>query len=334
MKVAVFSTKPYERRFLDETNKKYGHELTYFQPRLTEETAPLAKGFSAVCIFVNDRVDDKTIKVLAENGVCLIALRCAGFNNVDIAAAESNNISVVRVPAYSPHAVAEHTIALLLAVNRKIYKSYARVREGNFELDGLLGFDLYGKTAGVIGTGKIGAEVSKILNGFGCSILAYDQYKNNELEKLGVKYTTLEELFGESDIISLHCPLTPETHHLIDQAAIEKMKTGVVILNTSRGALIDTKAVIKGLKLGKIGYLGLDVYEEEADLFFRDLSSKVIQDDIFARLLTFPNVVITGHQAFFTKNALEAIAETTLSNISEFEKSNSCRNKVPLEFVR
>lgn len=334
MKVAVFSTKPYERRFLDETNKKYGHELTYFQPRLTEETAPLARGFSAVCIFVNDRVDDKTIKVLAENGVCLIALRCAGFNNVDIAAAESNNISVVRVPAYSPHAVAEHTIALLLAVNRKIYKSYARVREGNFELDGLLGFDLYGKTAGIIGTGKIGAEVAKILNGFGCSILAYDQYKNNELEKMGVKYTSLDELFTESDIISLHCPLTPETHHLIDQASIEKMKTGVVILNTSRGALIDTKAVIKGLKLGKIGYLGLDVYEEEADLFFRDLSSKVIQDDVFARLLTFPNVVITGHQAFFTKNALEAIAETTLSNISEFEKSNSCRNKVPLEFVR
>ncbi|RMH75404.1 MAG: 2-hydroxyacid dehydrogenase [Calditrichaeota bacterium] len=333
MKVAVFSTKAYDREFLEAANREFGHELIFFEPHLNRETAPLATGFPAVCVFVNDTLDAPTIEALAGGGTRLIALRCAGFNNVDLAAAEVHGLTVVRVPAYSPHAVAEHTVALLLAVNRKIHRAYNRVREGNFSLEGLLGWDIHGQTVGIIGTGKIGAVVARILNGFGCRLFAYDPYPNAECERIGVRYVTLQELFRHSDIITLHCPLTPETHHLIDQAALEQMKPGVVLINTSRGALIDTRAVIRNLKSGKIGYLALDVYEEEADLFFEDLSNQVIQDDVFARLLTFPNVLITAHQAFFTRNALENIAHTTLSNITEFEQTATCANCITREAI-
>jgi D-lactate dehydrogenase len=332
MKVAVFSTKSYDRQFLKAANKDR-HELVFFESRLTPETVSVAKGFTGVCIFVNDQLDAAALEELAKHGTRLVALRCAGFNNVDLAAAERHGTTVVRVPVYSPHSVAEHTVGLLLTLNRKIHRAHARVREGNFALDGLLGFDLYGLTVGIIGTGRIGAEVAKILSGFGCRLLAHDLYPNPECEKVGVRYTSLPQLFDESDIITLHCPLTPETHHIIDDKALQQMRPGVVLINTSRGALIDTRAVIQGLKSGEIGYLGLDVYEEEADLFFEDLSDKVIKDDVFARLLTFPNVVITGHQAFFTKNALQKIAETTINNITEFEKGKVCGNEVKIEAV-
>lgn len=331
MKVAVFSTKAYDRTFLETVNKAYQHELVFFEPHLSRETASLAQGFPAVCIFVNDQLDASLVTTLSQFGIRLIALRCAGFNNVDLAAARQHGITVVRVPAYSPHAVAEHTVALLLSLNRKIHRAYARVREGNFALDGLLGFDLYGQTVGIIGTGKIGAEVAKIMHGFGCRVLAHDLVPNPDCEKIGVFYTSLAELLTESNIVTLHCPLTPETYHLIDTKALDQMKPGVVLINTSRGALVNTQALIGGLKSGKIGYLGLDVYEEEADLFFEDLSNVVIKDDIFARLLTFPNVIITGHQAFFTSNALQSIAETTLNNIATFEQSGTCANAVTLE---
>ena len=333
MKVAVFSTKSYDRRFLETANNEHGHEFVFFEARLTPETVSIAEGFPAVCIFVNDQLDASMLDTVAQHGTRLVALRCAGFNNVDLAAAKRSGVTVVRVPAYSPHSVAEHTVALLLTLNRKIHRAFARVREGNFALDGLLGFDIHGQTVGIIGTGRIGAEVAKILNGFGCRLLAHDVRPSPECEKIGVQYTSLAELFMESDIISLHCPLTPETYHMIDAKALDQMKPGAVLINTSRGALIDTRAVVQGLKIGKIGYLGLDVYEEEADLFFEDLSDKVIQDDVFARLLTFPNVVITGHQAFFTKNALQKIAETTVSNITEFERQGSCGNEVSIESV-
>jgi D-lactate dehydrogenase len=333
MKVAVFSTKSYDRTFLESGNENYGHKLVFLEPRLTPETVSLARDFPALCIFVNDKLDSDIIAELAQSGTRLIALRCAGFNNVDLVAAETHGIAVVRVPEYSPHAVAEHTVALLLALNRKLTRAYFRVREGNFTLDGLLGFDLYGQTVGIIGTGKIGIEVAKILNGFGCRLIAYDRFPNPVCEALGVRYTSLPELFKESDIITLHCPLTPETHHLINDQAVAQMKSGVALINTSRGGLIDTRAIIKGLKSGKIGYLGLDVYEEEGDLFFTDLSGSVIKDDVFARLLTFPNVFITAHQAFFTRNALENIARTTLMNITQFERGESCPNQVTSEMV-
>ncbi|RMG69046.1 MAG: 2-hydroxyacid dehydrogenase [Calditrichaeota bacterium] len=333
MKVAVFSTKSYDREFLDQANRRFGHELVYFEPHLRRETALLAQGFPAVCVFVNDTLDAETLARLAEGGTRLIALRCAGFNNVDLPAADRLGFTVVRVPAYSPHAVAEHTVALLLAVDRQIHRAYNRVREGNFALEGLLGWDLHGQTVGIIGTGKIGRVVAKILNGFGCRLLAYDPYPDPECRALGVDYVPLESLFARSDIITLHCPLTPQTHHLIDDNALKQMKDGVVLINTSRGALVDTRAVIRHLKSGKIGHLALDVYEEEADLFFEDLSNQVIQDDVFARLLTFPNVLITAHQAFFTRNALENIAQTTLQNIADVEQGRPCPNLVTLEMV-
>jgi D-lactate dehydrogenase len=333
MKVAVFSTKPHDRRFLEVANEDHGHELVFFEARLTPETVSLARGFPTICIFVNDQLDNAMIENISQEGTRLIALRCAGFNNVDLAAAKRWGITVARVPAYSPHSVAEHTVGLLLTLNRKIHRAFARVREGNFALDGLLGFDLYGQTVGIIGTGRIGVEVAKIMHGFGCRLLAHDVAPNRECENMGVRYTELTELLKESDIVTLHCPLTPDTHHIIDAKALDLMKQGVVLINTSRGALIDTKAVIRGLKSGKIGYLGLDVYEEEADLFFEDLSDKVIQDDVFARLLTFPNVVVTGHQAFFTSNALREIAKTTLANITEYEQDGSCANEVSIESV-
>lgn len=334
MRVAVFSTKPYDREYLELANRTHGHELIFFEPRLTYPTAPLAEMCPAVCAFVNDNLDERVLNRLAEQGTCLIALRSAGFNHVDLNAAARLGMTVVRVPAYSPYAVAEHTVGLMLALNRRYHRAYARVREGNFALDGLLGFDMHGKTVGIIGTGKIGRVTAHILDGFGCKLLGYDPYPNDEFKALGGRYVGLLELFAESDIITLHTPLTPETHHLINFDALTQMKPGVMLINTSRGALIDTEAVIDAMKDGQVGYLGLDVYEEEADLFFEDLSSQVIKDDVFARLLTLPNVLITGHQAFFTDTALHAIAETTLQNISEFEEVGGCKNEVRADLMR
>lgn len=324
-KLAVFNTKPYVEQFFRRANERFGHELTFFEPRLSDETADLARGFDAVCIFVNDAADTPVLTRLAEIGVRLVALRCAGFNNVDLVAAERLGLTVVRVPAYSPYAVAEHTVGLMLALNRRIHRAHQRVREGNFSIEGLMGFDLHGTPAGIIGTGKIGAIVAKILHGFGCTLYAYDVQPNPECVALGVRYVSLDEMYETCYILSLHCPLVPETHHLIDAAAIDKMQDCVMLINTSRGALIDTQAVIDGLKSQRIGYLGLDVYEEEGDLFFDDLSDQIIQDDVFARLLMFPNVIVTGHQAFFTHNAVTAIAETTLDNLSVFEQGQ-CQN--------
>ena len=328
MKTILFSAKPYDRAFFASANQKYNHALDFLEPHLDRHTAALSEGYEAVCAFVNDTLDADVLTVLADKGVRVVALRCAGFNNVDLQAAEQHNIVVVRVPAYSPHAVAEHTVALLLALNRKVHRSFNRVREGNFALEGLLGFDVYGVTAGVVGTGRIGLNVIRILRGFGCRVLAYDPYPNDECGQLGAEYVSMNTLLEESDIVTLHCPLSPDTHHMIDDHAIARMKNRVMLINTSRGALVDTRAVIAGLKSGKIGYLGLDVYEEEGDLFFEDLSSKVIQDDVFARLTTFPNVVITGHQAFFTEEALRNIADTTLANIRAVEDTGDCENRV------
>lgn len=333
MKVAIFSTKPYDRQFLEAANARYGHDLVFFEPRLSRETTALVAGFSAVCVFVNDQLDAAVLEELGRRGTRLIALRSAGFNNVDLAAARRLGLTVVRVPAYSPYSVAEHTVALILALNRKIPRAYARVRDGNFALDGLLGFDLHGRTVGIVGTGKIGEAVARIMTGFGCRVLAYDPYPNPACQALGARYVALDDLLGSSDIVTLHCPLTPETHHLINARTLHQMKPGAMLINTSRGAVLDTRAVIEGLKLGRIGYLGLDVYEEEADLFFEDLSADVIRDDVFARLLTFPNVIVTAHQAFFTREALSAIASTTLANIAAFESGQTSPNEVSLERV-
>jgi D-lactate dehydrogenase len=334
MHVAVFSAKPHDRRFLKSANEKSAHQLSFLEARLSSETAPLAGGAEAVCPFVNDDVGAATIARLAEAGVRLVALRSAGFNHVDLEAAEKAGIIVARVPAYSPHAVAEHTVALILTLNRKTHRAYNRVREGNFALEGLLGFDLHGKTVGLVGTGLIGRVVARIMIGFGCEVIAFDPAPSPDCERLGVRYVEMEELLGASDIISLHCPLTPATHHLIDAAALDRMKPGAMLINTSRGAVIDTKAVIRGLKHGTIGSLGLDVYEEEGDLFFEDLSDRIIPDDVFARLLTFPNVLITGHQGFFTAEALTAIAETTIANITEFAKTGRPVHEVRAETLR
>ncbi len=332
MRIAVFSTKPYDRTFLDQANQVHQHQLVYLDARLTVETAALASGFSGVCVFVNDKLDREVLQLLHANGTRLIALRSAGFNNVDLPEAERLGMTVVRVPAYSPHAVAEHAVALILSLNRMTFRAYNRVREGNFSLDGLLGFDLYGKTIGVIGTGKIGLIFADIMHGFGCRVLAHDPFPGADA-KAFVSYVPLEQLFEEADIISLHCPLTPETHHLIDDAAIGQMKQGVMLVNTGRGRVVDTRAVIDGLKSGKIGRLGLDVYEEEENLFFQDLSQRVISDDQFMRLTTFPNVLITGHQAFFTAEALTNIAETTLANISAFEQGSGTLHRVTVDKV-
>lgn len=328
MKVAVFSAKPYDRNFLEQANRQHNHQLKFFTPNLNLETVDLANGFEAVCAFVNDRLDLPVIEILHQQGIRLIALRCAGYNNVDLGAAKEVGITIVRVPAYSPYAVAEHAIALILTLNRKIHRAYNRVREGNFALNGLLGFDLHGRTVGIVGTGKIGRIAGQILHGFGCHILAYDIYPNKEFAEQYAEYVSFEDLLIQSDIISLHCPLTTETHHLIDDKAIAKMKTGVMLVNTSRGGLINTKAVIQGLKTKQIGHLALDVYEQESSIFFEDMSEEIIQDDVFERLLTFPNVIITGHQAFFTADALNNIAETTLNNITAIEQNQDCLNKV------
>lgn len=302
--------------------------MRFLEPRLDNLTASLAEGCEAACIFVNDTADRDALAALAAAGVRYLALRSAGFNHVDLEAARELGLGVARVPGYSPYAVAEHAVALILALDRRIHRAYARVREGNFSLEGLLGFDLRLRTVGIIGTGKIGFAVASILRGFGCRLLAYDVHQNPDCVGLGVEYVSLGRLFDESDVITLHCPLTEETHHLIDAAAIATMKPGVMIINTSRGALIDTPAAIEGLKTGKIGHLGLDVYEEEGDLFFEDQSDQIIQDDVFSCLLTFPNVIVTGHQAFFTQNALEQIAATTGENLDAFEAGRTCENSL------
>ncbi|MGI1677536.1 MAG: 2-hydroxyacid dehydrogenase [Cellvibrionaceae bacterium] len=328
MRIAVFSAKSYDKHFLSLANQHQLHEIDYYEARLNINTVALATGYTVICAFVNDQLDKKVLNELSKKGIKVIAMRCAGYNNVDLSTAKDLGIQIVRVPAYSPYSVAEHTIALMLTLNRHIHKAYNRVREGNFSLDGLLGFDMHGKTVGIIGTGKIGIEVVRILNGFGCNILANDITENSNVKKLSVKYVELSELLEKSDIVTLHCPLTPQTYHIINQQRLSEMKKGVMLINTSRGALIETKAMIAGLKTGHLGYLGLDVYEEEADLFFEDLSNKAIQDDVFARLLTFPNVVITGHQAFFTQNALSNIATTTLNNITAVEQGELCKNRI------
>jgi D-lactate dehydrogenase len=319
MKVAFFSAKAYDRASFTEVNTQFGHELIFLEPHLNNQTATLAGGCGAVCAFVNDHLDAATLEILAAIGVRLVALRSAGFNNVDLDRAQQLGLVVARVPAYSPYAVAEHAAALVLALDRKLMRAYARVRDGNFALDGLTGFDVHGRTAGIIGTGRIGAIFARIMNGFGCRLIAVDRQQNIDCLALGVEYVDLPRLFAEADIISLHAPLTPETRHIIDKPAIHRMKRGVMIINTGRGALIDTKAVIDGLKSGHIGFLGLDVYEEEEELFFEDRSGQIIQDDVFTRLLSFPNVIVTAHQTFFTEEALHNIAETTLTNITAFQ---------------
>jgi D-lactate dehydrogenase len=321
MKIAVFSSKPYDEIYL---NKFVGAEqkIVFFETKLDQKTVALAEGFDVICCFVNDDLSEQTIHKLAEFGIKLIALRCAGFNNVNLAAAEANGISICRVPEYSPHAVAEHALALLLSLNRNIHRAFNRVRENDYSLNGLLGFDLYQKKVGVIGTGKIGATFISIMKGLGCEVIAYDPYPNEKVKDMGVSYVSLEKIWAESDIISLHCPLLPTTHHIINSNSIPQMKRGVALINTSRGALVDTREVILALKSGQVGYLGLDVYEEEASLFFEDQSNQLLQDDIFARLQTFPNVLITGHQAFFTKEALSEIGRITFENINHFSENN------------
>ena len=327
MRVAAFSVKPYDRASLTTASTGLPIEWAWFEPRLDRDTARLAEGSTAVNCFVNDQLDAATLEILAALGVKLITLRCAGFNQVDLVAAARFSLPVVRVPEYSPHAVAEHTIGLMLTLDRRLHRAYNRVREGNFSLDGLLGFDLFGRTVGVVGTGRIGRCVAEILLGFGCRVLAFDPTPEPELIRRGVSYVPLDELLAASDIVTLHCPLTPATRHIIDASAIARMKRGAMLINTSRGGLIDTPAVIAALKTGQLGHLGLDVYEEEADLFFDDHSNSIIQDDVFTRLLTFPNVVITAHQAFFTQNALDAIAAQTVRNLVHFDRGE------PLEAV-
>lgn len=328
MQVAVFSTKSYDREFLIKSSADTDIHYDFFEERLTERTVILARDFPAVCCFVNDELSSSVIAAISSGGTRMIALRCAGFNNCNLQSAAEHGVKVARVPAYSPYAVAEHTVGLILTLNRKYHKAYNRVREGNFALHGMLGFDLHGKTVGVVGTGKIGQIAASILQGFGCRVLAFDVHQNPECVAAGIEYVELDRLFAESDVVTLHCPLLPSTKHLINEKSIAKMKPGVMLINTSRGGLVDAKAVIEGLKKGQIGYVGLDVYEEEADLFFEDRSELVIKDDVFSRLLTFPNVLITGHQAFFTRNALEAISQVTTENLRQFDQGEKLTNEV------
>ncbi|MCM2282845.1 MAG: 2-hydroxyacid dehydrogenase [Bdellovibrionaceae bacterium] len=329
MRVLFFDTHRFEQEFFLGANARFGHELEFLEARLTEQTVVLAQGAPCVCVFVNDRVNESVLRALADGGTRIVALRSAGFNHVDLKAAAKVGIKVVRVPEYSPFAVAEHATALILSLDRKIHRAFFRVREGNFSLDGLIGFDLHGRTVGLIGTGKIGRVMAKIMNGFGCRLLASDPEPDSRLiQELGLSYVDLDVLFKESDIISLHLPLTPGTRHLINAEAITKMKPGVMLINTGRGALIDTRALIGGLKSGHIGSAGLDVYEEEEGIFFEDLSGQVLQDDVLARLLTFPNVILTAHQGFLTREALTNIAETTLANITALEQGADSPNEV------
>ncbi|HOJ36148.1 MAG TPA: 2-hydroxyacid dehydrogenase [Clostridiales bacterium] len=321
-RIAFFDTKPYDRTWFDALNTKY--EIDYFEIKLNERTAVLTKGFDGVIAFVNDEINEKAINTLVENGVKVIAMRCAGYNNVDIKAADKK-ITIVRVPAYSPHAVAEHTMALLLTLNRKIHKAYLRTRDFNFSLVGLMGFDLYGKTVGVIGTGKIGRAFIDICKGFGMKVLAYDPYPADIPD---VKYVSLDTLLSESDIISLHCPLTEETRHILDEEAFSKIKKGAVVINTSRGELIDSHALLNALNNETLFGAALDVYEEESEFFFEDYSNTIIKDDILSLLLSRPNTIITSHQGFFTKEAMKSIAETTLKNLDDFFEGRPLKNEV------
>lgn len=334
IKVAFFSTKPYDKEYFESLNIEYRFNITFFESALNQSTANLCLGYEVVCAFVNDNLDSTVIRKLANNGVKMIAMRCAGFNNVDIKSSMQYGIKVVRVPAYSPEAIAEHSLALILTLNRKTHKAYNRVREGNFSVDRLMGFNLAGKTVGVIGTGKIGAAFAKTIKGFGCDVIAHDLYPSKSLMEKGIKYTDLDALFESSDIISLHCPLTPRTKHMICESSLSKMKNGVMIINTSRGALIKTSDVLQALVNKKIGYLGIDVYEQEENLFFEDLSERIIQDDTILRLNSFPNVLITSHQAFFTAEAMTEIVSTTLQNIHEFSVGKPLTNEVSPEMAR
>ncbi|TDQ56321.1 D-lactate dehydrogenase [Mesocricetibacter intestinalis] len=328
MKIAVYSTKSYDRKYLELVNVKYRFELEFFDFMLNERTAKMAEGCDVVCIFVNDNADRKVLENLAALGVKILALRCAGFNNVDLQAARELGLQVVRVPAYSPEAVAEHAVGLMMTLNRRIHRAYQRTREANFSLEGLIGFNMHGRTLGVIGTGKIGIALMRIMKGFGMRILAFDPFKNPAALELGAEYVSLDELYRNSQVISLHCPATDENYHLLNRDAFAKMKEGVMIINTSRGSLIDTQAAIEALKQGKIGALGMDVYENERDLFFEDKSNEVIQDDLFRRLSACHNVLFTGHQAFLTEEALTNIAEVTLANIRCLEQAQHCPNLV------
>lgn len=330
MKIVFYSSKLYDRRVFEAANEGRGNDLFFVDTHLNEATARLAQGAEAVCAFVNDVLDEPSLTALAAGGTRFVAMRCAGYNNVDLAAAKRLGFRLGRVPAYSPYAVAEHAVALILSLNRKLHRAYNRVRESNFSLDGLMGFDLRGKTVGVVGTGKIGQVFAQIMQGFGCEVLAYDPYPNAAAAAGGARYVDLEELYRRSHIVSLHCPLTPDTRHLINADSIALMRDGAMLINTSRGALVDTGALIQALKSGKLGYVGLDVYEEEADLFFEDLSGLVVQDDVFARLTSFPNVMVTGHQAFFTREALDNIAATTLDNLARFAAGEACASEVAL----
>ena len=329
MKIAVFSARRYDKTMLAEANAGAGHELRFLEDRLTAATASLAEGCEAVCVFVNDNVDAEVLEILAGQGTRLVATRSTGYNHIDAQAAQRLGIEVVRVTDYSPHSVAEFAVGLLLAVNRKIARASARTRDGNFDLDGLMGFDLHGKTVGVIGTGKIGVIFARIMAGFGCSIVGYDKYPSPAFEALGGRYVGIDELLQCSDVVSLHCPLTPETHHIVDAASLAHVKRGCILVNTSRGGLVDTECAIAALKTGQLGGLAIDVYEQEASLFFQDLSSTIITDDVIQRLVSFPNVIVTGHQAFFTVEAIGQIMRTTIESISDFERGQPLRNRIP-----
>jgi D-lactate dehydrogenase len=327
-KIAFFDTKPYDKEIFDQVNQSFGYDVKYFKNHLSSESVTMAKGYDVVCVFVNDLVSEEVVSILYEGGTRMIALRCSGFNNVDLKAAHQK-IKITRVPAYSPNAIAEHTVALMLTLNRKIHRAYFRTRDANFSLQGLMGFDMYGKTAGVVGSGKIGKVLMQILRGFGMKVLAFDPYPDAQFARENkVKYVSLNELFGNSDIISLNCPLTPETQYIINERSISLMKPGVMLINTGRGKLIETRSLIEALKSGKISAAGLDVYEEESEYFFEDLSNRVLTDDVLARLLTFNNVIITSHQGFFTREALSNIAVTTLENIRDFVEKKALKNEI------
>ena len=329
-KIAFFGVKPYDIASFDKVNEKYNYDIRYYKGHLNPNNVVLTQDTDVVCIFVNDTADAAVIDAMVDNGVKLLALRCAGFNNVDLKAAKGK-LPVVRVPAYSPYAVAEYSLALMLSLNRKIHRAYWRTRDGNFSLNGLMGFDMHGKTIGIIGTGKIAKILIRLLKGFGMRILAYDLYPDMKFAgEEGISYVSLDELYRESDIISLHCPLTDQTKYMIDKDSIDKMKEGVMIINTGRGQLINTNDLIEGLKEKKIAAAGLDVYEEEGEYFYEDKSDKIIDDDVLARLLSFNNVIVTSHQAFFTKEALHNIAETTLQNIEDFRCHRPLVNEVIL----
>ena len=327
MKVLVTSTRPYDKAFLDYANQNL-HQIHYLESVLDQNTAPFTSGFPAVSCFVNDVLNASVLEILKKSGTRLLALRSTGFNHVDLDAAQKFGITVMRVQDYSPYSVAEFSLGLMLALNRHLHKAYNRVKEENFLLDGLMGFDMHGKTVGIVGTGKIGLALSRILHGMGCSLLGHDLWKNPECLSLGMEYVDLDTLLSKSAITSLHVPLTPETHHLINADRLQKMPDCAILINTSRGALIDTKALVDALKAKRLGGAGLDVYEEETALYFRNLSDEIITDDLFARLLTFPNVIITGHQAFFTREAMKSIAETTIQNLSDFESGKTTKNIV------